>query len=141
MEVAVQSGLTRALSQALLPITRRLFPDLPPDSPAMGAISMNLTADLLGLGEAAVPSGLEAMREMEQLQGAGPDASGSMIRFVVLNTASFQLLPATIALLRAQHGSAAPLEILPAVWLTSLLSVSCGLLAAALLERRESHGR
>ena len=141
MEVAVQSGLTRALSQALLPITRRLFPDLPPDSPAMGAISMNLTADLLGLGEAAVPSGLEAMREMEQLQGPGPDASGSMIRFVVLNTASFQLLPATIALLRAQHGSAAPLEILPAVWLTSLLSVSCGLLAAALLERRESHGR
>ena len=139
--VAVQSGLTRALSQALLPITRRLFPDLPPDSPAMGAISMNLTADLLGLGEAAVPSGLEAMREMEQLQGPGPDASGSMIRFVVLNTASFQLLPATIALLRAQHGSAAPLEILPAVWLTSLLSVSCGLLAAALLERRESHGR
>ena len=140
MEVAVQSGLTRALSQALLPITRRLFPDLPPpDSPAMGAISMNLTADLLGLGEAAVPSGLEAMREMEQLQGPGPDAS--MIRFVVLNTASFQLLPATIALLRAQHGSAAPLEILPAVWLTSLLSVSCGLLAAALLERRESHGR
>ena len=108
--------------------------------PAMGAISMNLTADLLGLGEAAVPSGLEAMREMEQLQGSGPDASGSMIRFVVLNTASFQLLPATIALLRAQHGSAAPLEILPAVWLTSLLSVSCGLLAAALLERRESHG-
>ena len=141
MEVAVQSGLTRALSQALLPITRRLFPDLPPDSPAMGAISMNLTADLLGLGEAAVPSGLEAMREMDQLQGPGPDASGSMIRFVVLNTASFQLLPATIALLRAQHGSAAPLEILPAVWLTSLISVSCGLLAAALLERRESHGR
>lgn len=141
MEVAVQSGLTQALSQAMQPLTRRLFPDLPPDSPAMGAVSMNLTADLLGLGEAAVPSGLEAMREMDRLQGPGTAASGSMIRFVVLNTASFQLLPATIALLRVQHGSGAPLEILPAVWLTSLLSVSCGLLAAALLERRGFHGR
>lgn len=88
---------------------------------------MNLTADLLGLGEAAVPAGLEAMRALEQA-APGRQASGSMIRLVVLNTASFQLLPATIALLRAQHGSTAPLEILPAVWLTSLLSVGAGLL-------------
>ena len=101
---------------------------------------MNLTADLLGLGEAAVPAGLEAMRALEQ-EAPGRQASGSMIRLVVLNTASFQLLPATIALLRAQHGSAAPLEILPAVWLTSLLSVGAGLLAAVLLERRGQHGR
>lgn len=140
MEVAVQSGLTRSLSQALLPITRRLFPELSPGSPALEAISMNLTADLLGLGEAAVPAGLEAMRALEQA-APGRQASGTMIRLVVLNTASFQLLPATIALLRAQHGSAAPLEILPAVWLTSLLSVGAGLLAAVLLERRGQHGR
>lgn len=140
MEVAVQSGLTRSLSQALLPITRRLFPELSPDSPALGAISMNLTADLLGLGEAAVPAGLEAMRTLEQA-APGRQASGSMIRLVVLNTASFQLLPASIALLRVQHGSTVPLEILPAVWLTSLLSVGAGLLAAALLERRGQHGR
>ena len=136
MEVAVRSGLTRALSHALLPVTRRLFPDLPADSRAMQAVSMNLTADLLGLGDAAVPAGLDAMREMENIQGPSPSASAGMIRFVVLNTASFQLLPATVALLRAQNGSAAPLEILPAVWLSSLVSVGCGLLAAFLLERR-----
>ena len=136
MEVAVQSGLTQALSRALLPVTRRLFPGLPADSRAMQAVSMNLTADLLGLGDAAVPAGLDAMREMEKMQGSSPSASAGMSRFVVLNTASFQLLPATVALLRAQNGSAAPLEILPAVWVSSLVSVSCGLLAAFLLERR-----
>ena len=83
----------------------------------------------------------EQMKELDRQNRRPGTASRAMVTFVVLNTASFQLLPATIALLRAQHGSAAPLEILPAVWLTSLLSVSCGLLAAALLERRESHGR
>lgn len=107
----------------------------------MSAICMNLSANLLGLGNAATPLGLAAMRE---LQKGNPDpaiASNPMVTFVVLNTASLQLVPTTCAALRQQAGSAAPMEILPAVWLTGAVALAAALLTERLLRGKEHrHG-
>lgn len=96
-------------------------------------MSGNLSANLLGLGNAATPLGIRAARRMAL--GAEGTASNELCRLVVLNTASVQLLPTTVAAVRAGCGAAAPFDILPAVWISSLLSVSVGLLTARLLER------
>ena len=97
------------------------------------AVSGNLSANLLGLGNAATPLGIRAARRMAL--GAEGIASNELCRLVVLNTASVQLLPTTVAAVRAGCGAAAPFDILPAVWISSVLSVSVGLLTARLLER------
>lgn len=96
----------------------------------MAAVSGNLSANLLGLGNAATPLGIRAARRMAL--GAEGTASNELCRLVVLNTASVQLLPTTVAAVRAGCGAAAPFDILPAVWISSLLSVSVGLLTARL---------
>jgi spore maturation protein A len=127
-------GMMKKLSEILKPALRRLFPEASRDGQALGFLSGNLCANLLGLGNAATPSGVAAVRRMRELSG-GAEASDEMCRFVVLNTASVQLLPATVAAVRAGLGAAHPFDILPAVWLTSACSVSCGLLACRLLER------
>ena len=110
-------------------------PQLKPDSPAAQAICTNLAANLLGLGAAAAPAGIQAVQEMQALCPDPAVASPSSILLILLNTASLQLIPTTAAVLRLQAGSAAPMEILPAVWVTSLLSVMVGILAAKLMER------
>ena len=135
MEVAEASGITRKLASAFSPVTRLLFRGLEEDSPAMRAITMNFTANLLGLGNAVTPLGLTAMQELEKQEHTDTRASNNMILFVVLNTASLQLIPTTTAMLRLQNGSAAPMEILPAVWMASALSVLSGILMAKLMER------
>ena len=94
----------------------------------MAALSANVSANLLGLGNAATPLGIRAATRMAQ--GCGGVASDELCRLVVLNTASIQLLPTTVAAVRSAHGCAAPPDILPSVWLSSLLSVTAGLLAA-----------
>ena len=104
----------------------------------MQAISMNLSANLLGLGNAATPLGLAAMRELQKLNPHKDSASNAMVTFVAMNTASLQLIPTTCAALRQQAGSAAPMEILPAVWLTGLSSLAVVLLLDRLL-RGKSH--
>ena len=134
LEIARESGLTRKVSAALRPLLGRIFARSKQDAAAMEAISMNVTANLFGLGNAATPFGLAAMERLRQ-QAPGDAATPDMVRFVVLNTASIQLLPTTVAVLRQSAGSAHPLEILPAVWLTSLASVAVGLLACRLLEK------
>ncbi len=133
MRVADKAGLTQKLSRLLSPVTCRLFRGLHRDSPAMKAITMNITANMLGLGNAATPLGMEAMRQLEKEQGTSQYASNHMVTFLVLNTASIQLLPTTVATLRAAAGSAAPMDILPCVLISSFVSVSSGLLSAALL--------
>lgn len=100
----------------------------------MGALSGNVTANLLGLGSAATPLGIDAVRRMQALARTN-EATDEMCRLVVMNTASIQLLPTTVAALRGSLGSAAPFDILPAVWITSVFSVAAGLGAAALLQR------
>ena len=133
MEVMRQSGLADRLTRLLAPILRRLFPRSADDRETMDAVAANLSANLLGLGNAATPLGLEAARRMARRSPGA--ASDSLCMLVVCNTASIQLIPATVASVRAAAGSAAPFDILPAVWLASGLSVGVGILACRLLAR------
>lgn len=133
MKIAQQCRLTEAVARLFRPLTRLLFPELPAGSSALQAICMNLSANLLGLGNAATPLGLAAMQELQKLNRQKDTASNAMVTFVVLNTASLQLIPTTCAVLRQQAGSAAPMEILPAVWLSSVASAAAALTLARLL--------
>lgn len=135
--VMEKSGLSRGLSRLLMPLLGRLFPTARRDSEAAAYLSANFTANLLGLGNAATPMGLAAARRLARRGPAG-QASDELCRLIVLNTASVQLIPANVAALRASLGCRTPFDILPAVWVSSLLSVSAGLLVAFLLGRR--HG-
>ena len=125
------AGLTALLARALRPLLGRLFPQAFRDEAARGAVTGSFCANLLGLGNAATPYDISAVRRMRALSGS-PEATDEMCRFVVLNTASIQLIPASAAALRAGLGAARPFDILPAVWLSSLASVVCGLGAAYL---------
>lgn len=130
-----KSGLARRFSALLRPLLSRLFPKASRDPSALQDLCGNLTANFLGLGNAATPMGISAVRRMHALSGK-PDASDEMCRLIVLNTASIQLIPSTVGAVRASLGSARPFDILPAVWLTSACSVTAGLLAARLFSRR-----
>ena len=133
MEVMERSGLARGLSRVLRPAIRGLYSDFARDSRVMDAVSANLSANLLGLGNAATPLGLEAARLMaERTPGV---ASDGLCMLVVCNTASFQLIPTTVASLRSAAGSANPFDILPAVWLASAVSIAVGVTAAKLFSR------
>ena len=133
MEIMNVCGLSAGLARAFRPILRRLMPQASRDEKTLAALSANVSANLLGLGNAATPMGIRAACRMAR--GTEGVASDELCRLVVLNTASIQLLPTTVASIRAVCGSAAPLDILPAVWVSSLLSVAAGLAAARLLER------
>ena len=135
MNVADKAGVTARISRLISPITKRIFKGMDSKSASAKAISMNITANLLGLGNAATPLGLKAMREMQKENKTPERATKHMIFFVVLNTASIQLIPTTVAVLRGNYGAASPMDILPAVWVTSALSVATGILAAKLLSR------
>ena len=135
MEVMRRCGLAAGLSRLLRPLLRRLYPDASRDKETLETLAQNMSANLLGLGSAATPAGLRAVKGMRRLQG-GDSATNEMCRLVVLNTASIQLLPATIGAVRAAAGAENAFDILPAVWLSSAISVAVGLLAARLLERR-----
>ena len=133
MEVMRQSGLSDGLARLFRPLLRRLLPRAARDSETMAALSGNLSANLLGLGNAATPLGIRAACRMAR--DCDGTASDELCLLVVLNTASIQLVPATVAGVRSAAGAASPFDILPAVWLTSLLSVAAGLAAARLLSR------
>ena len=133
MEVMRRAGLAEKLSRLLRPALRRLYPQFAGDREVMEAVSANVSANLLGLGNAATPPGLEAARRMAR-RSPGAACDG-LCMLVVCNTASIQLIPATVAGLRAAAGSAAPFDILPAVWLASAVSVTAGVLAAKLFAR------
>ena len=125
-------GVTGALSRLLSPVLHRVFPDTGTDPVLSEALSGNICANFLGLGNAATPMGIKAMQQMATHAPAGT-ASDGMCRLIVLNTASIQLIPATVAALRVTAGCATPFDILPAVWITSLCSAGLGLSAAWLL--------
>ena len=133
MELMERCGLADKLSRLFRPLLRRLLPQSSRDAETLSAVSANVSANLLGLGNAATPLGIRAARRMAR--GCDGVASDELCRLVVLNTASIQLLPTTVASVRAACGCATPFDILPAVWLSSVLSVSAGLLMAGLLSR------
>jgi len=129
-----RAGLTERLSKVLSPILGRLFPASREDPELAKHLSGNVTANLLGLGNAATPMGIRAAGRLRD-PGDPARATDQLCRLVVMNTASIQLLPTTVAAVRRSADCAAPFDILPCVWVSSLLSVSAGLLAAELLRR------
>ena len=129
MEVMCRSGLSRLLR----PVLGRLFPEAAGDRRIMDSISANVSANLLGLGNAATPLGIEAAKGLAKKSPGR--ASDGLCMLIVCNTASIQLIPTTVAAVRAAEGCAAPFDILPAVWLASGLSVCAGILACKLLSR------
>ena len=127
-------GVMDVLARLLSPILSRLFPDSRVDPELAGQLSANVTANLLGLGNAATPAGIRAAGRLRDPKN--PDrATDGLCRLVVMNTASIQLLPTTVAAVRQSAGCASPFDILPCVWVSSILSVSAGLLAAKILGR------
>ena len=134
--VMEESGLSGKLSRVLAPLLSRIFPETCRDAAARGFLCANFTANLLGLGSAATPMGVSCVRRMQALSCDKTRASNEMCRLIVMNTASIQLLPTTVAALRASLGASRPFEILPAVWVSSVCSVAVGLLAAYVLEEQ-----
>lgn len=124
MRIAQASGLTDKISKLMMPMLTKLFKGLDKNSKALKAIAMNVTANLFGLGNAATPLGIEAMKALEAEEKTGEEASRNMILFAVLNTSSVELIPATVATLRLTYGSREPMVILPCVLIVSLMSVS-----------------
>jgi len=136
MKLAEKSGLTQALAKLLSPILMRILPGLKADSPAMSAVVMNVSANLLGLGNAATPFGLKAMQELNKINPRPGEASDEMITFLILNTASVTLIPTLVISLRLQAGSSAPGEVILPSLLASCGGLLFGLLLHKLLKRR-----
>jgi spore maturation protein SpmA len=135
MRLAERSGLVQVLSGALRPLLRRLFPDVPPDHPAHGAMVMNMAANMLGLGNAATPLGLRAMALLNQLNPRPGVATNAMCTFLAINTASIQLIPTTAIGILAVSGSKNPTAFVPAAILATVIAQISGITAAKLLER------
>ena len=127
-----KAGLTQMLCRLFSPLLGRVFPSFRQDPVLAGYLSSNICANFLGLGNAATPMGIQAAR---RLSGGKTIANDELCRLIVLNTASIQLIPATVAAIRAQLGAHSPFDILPAVWLTSIASAGMGLLAARFFGR------
>lgn len=135
MRLAERAGLVQIIARALAPIMRRLFPDVPPDHPAMGSMVMNMAANMLGLGNAATPLGLRAMADLETLNPRPGVATNAMCTFLAINTASIQLVPTTAIGLLAIAGAANPTAIVPTAFLATCCALGCGVLSAKLMEK------
>lgn len=131
MEILDRSGITARLANLFHPLLRLLLPEASRDKETLEAVSASVSANLLGLGSAATPLGIRAACRMAR--NCGDTASDDLCMLVILNTASIQLIPATIAGVRAAAGASAPFDILPAVWISSVISVLAGVFAAKLL--------
>ncbi|HWH71656.1 MAG TPA: nucleoside recognition domain-containing protein [Candidatus Sulfotelmatobacter sp.] len=122
MKIAEKSGLMEGLASLLRPIVRLLFPSVPGNHPAVGAILMNISANMLGLGSAATPMGLKAMQELQELNPDKETASEAMCTFLTLNTSSITLIPGTIIALRATYKSINPAEVVGATLVASVVA-------------------
>lgn len=131
-------GLTESLSCLIRPLLHRIFPSTKSDQKLRGFLSGNICANLLGLGNAATPMGIQAAKRLASSSPNGR-ASDELCRLIVLNTASIQLIPANVAAVRSGLGCQTPFDILPAVWITSLCSAGLGLTAAFLLKKVWHH--
>lgn len=132
--IAAKSGLTGKLCKLLSPFLKLIFPNLR-DEKAKEAIAMNITANLLGLGNASTPLGLEAMSRLQKANPSPEKATDNMVRFVVINSAAIHLVPTTIAMLRSEYGSSSPMEILAPALVTSVCALTAGILMTQLLKR------
>lgn len=135
MKIGENSGMINALSRWLSPVFCRLFPDIPKGHPAMGSIFMNLSANMLGLDNAATPMGLKAMKELQELNPKKDTATNPMIMFLVINTSGLILIPVSIMMYRAQLGAAQPTDIFIPTLLTTAISTLVGVTAVSISQR------
>ncbi len=135
MRLAEEAGLVRFLARVLKPVLRPLFPQIPSDDPALGAVVANLAANILGLGNSATALGLKAMIELQRLNPYKKIASNAMCTFLAINTSSITLIPATVIAIRASAGSANPGEIIGVVILATSVSTIVAVTAVKILER------
>ncbi|WP_058533253.1 nucleoside recognition domain-containing protein [Legionella saoudiensis] len=135
MSIATESGLIKILGKVLRPILRRLFPDVPTDHPAMGAIALNISANMLGLANAATPFGLQAMKELQTLNQHARVASNSMCTFLAINTSSVQLIPATAIAYLAANGSTNPTSVVFSSLVATLISTLVAIISVRQLAK------
>ena len=135
MKVGEAGGVVNVLARWLSPVFSRLFPDLPKGHPVNGSIFMNLSANMLGLDNAATPLGLKAMRELQELNGGSERASNSMIMFLVLNTSGLTIIPISIMMYRSQLGAAQPTDVFVPILIATFCSTLAGLVAVCLYQR------
>lgn len=135
LRIADEAGLTRKLASLLRPALSRLFPEVPRDHAALDSMALNVSANMLGLGNAATPLGLRAMEQLQTLNGNPRVATDAMILFLVINTSSVQLIPATVIALRAANGAPAPTDVVGPTLLATTVSTVVGILAAKWLAR------
>lgn len=137
MEIGERCGFTAFISKLLSPLLSLLFKNLDKKSNAYKSICMNISANLLGLGNAATPFGLSAMKELDTINNRNKTASNEMVIFVVMNTASLQILPTMVGTLRQSFGSQTPFDILPAVWVSSVCALAVALMLAILFNAKK----
>lgn len=133
MSIAEKSGIVKGIAVLARPVMRFLFPGIPKEHPASGAVVMNLAANFLGLGNAATPLGLKAMSELQKLNRDKSTATNEMSMFLVLNTACIQFIPTTIIAVRAASGSENPAEIIGTIWVATICATITGVIAAKIL--------
>ncbi|TVR79765.1 MAG: spore maturation protein [Rhodospirillales bacterium] len=140
MKVAEAGGLLVIIAKVVRPLMQRLFPEVPPDHPAMGAIILNVSANALGLGNAATPFGIRAMQELDKLNPVKGTASNAMVLFLAINTSGVTLLPTGVMALRAAAGSADPAAIVPTTLFATICSTTAAIILAKLLQGRFAVG-
>lgn len=136
LKIAEKSGVTGKISALLAPVIKLVMPECRNNKKAMEAVSANITANIFGLGNAATPLGLKAMKELQKTNRLINSPDNSMVMFVVINTASLQLIPSTIAAMRQAAGSEQPFAILPYIWITSILTLITGIMLAKIFSFR-----
>ncbi len=135
VKIAEDSGLMKLVARAIAPLMRRLFPDVPEEHPALGSMTMNIAATMLGLSNAATPLGLKAMEDLETLNKNPGIATNAMCTFLAVNTAGFQLIPATMIGIMASSGSKDPTAIIGTTLTAGFIAVVTGVTAAKLLQK------
>ncbi|MCC6475929.1 nucleoside recognition protein [bacterium] len=136
MRLAEEAGLIQGLARLLKPVMKRLFPDVPPEHPAMGSMLSNMAANMIGLGNSATALGLKAMQDLQTLNKDPKTATNAMVTFLAINTASVTLIPATVIGLRVSAGSASPTSIILPTLIASLFSTIVSVMAAKFFEKR-----
>lgn len=135
MKIAEDAGLVSTIAKALRLVMKPLFPEIPENHPAMGAIVMNMGANILGLGNAATPLGINAMKEMQKLNPNKDTATNSMVMFLAINTSSITLIPATVIAIRASAGAMNPTEIIGPTLIATTISTIVAICAVKILQR------
>ncbi|MBU1707939.1 nucleoside recognition protein [bacterium] len=139
MKIAEEGGAVRFIARLLRPVMTRLFPDVPAEHPAMGSMIANIAANMLGLGNSATALGLKAMQDLQSLNNGSATASNAMVTFLVINTTSVTVIPATVIALRASAGSTNPTSIIGTTIIATICSTVVGVISAKLLQRAKGY--